>query len=58
MTMLLLARRQIGGGQVLTLWAERYSSVAGLADFGPWTSRGIDYSARGAGMPAEPTVTG
>lgn len=31
------------GGQALNIWAERYSHVAELADFGPYTSKDIDY---------------
>jgi hypothetical protein len=33
----------IVGGQALNIWAERYSAVAELADFGPYTSKDIDY---------------
>jgi hypothetical protein len=33
----------IVGGQALNIWAERYSSVAELTDFGPYTSKDIDY---------------
>lgn len=31
------------GGQALNIWAERYSFVPELADFGPYTSKDIDY---------------
>lgn len=33
----------IVGGQALNLWAERYSHVAQLADYGPYTSKDLDY---------------
>ena len=33
----------IVGGQALNLWAERYSCVAELADYGPYTSKDLDY---------------
>lgn len=33
----------IVGGQALNLWAERYSDVAELAAYGPYTSKDIDY---------------
>lgn len=33
----------IVGGQALNLWAERYSNVAELADYGPYTSKDLDY---------------
>lgn len=33
----------IVGGQALNIWAERYSGVAELNDFGPYTSKDIDY---------------
>lgn len=31
------------GGQALNLWAERYSDVHELADYGPYTSKDLDY---------------
>lgn len=33
----------IVGGQALNLWAERYSHVPELADYGPYTSKDLDY---------------
>lgn len=33
----------IVGGQALNLWAERYSEVAELAYYGPYTSKDLDY---------------
>lgn len=33
----------IVGGQALNLWAERYSNVAELAAYGPYTSKDLDY---------------
>lgn len=31
------------GGQALNLWAERYSDVPELSDYGPYTSKDLDY---------------
>ena len=36
----------IVGGQALNLWAERYSHVAQLEAYGPYTSKDIDYFGR------------
>lgn len=33
----------IVGGQALNIWAERYSHVAELSQYGPYTSKDIDY---------------
>lgn len=33
----------IVGGQALNLWAERYSDLPGLAEYGPYTSKDLDY---------------
>jgi hypothetical protein len=31
------------GGQALNIWAERYSHCTELAEYGPFTSKDIDY---------------
>lgn len=36
-------RAFIIGGQALNLWAERYSHVQALAEYGPYTSKDLDY---------------